>query len=152
MRQLYAYDANESTRRLVEDGISTELTNKHTFRGFSGSVRLDYQPLFGTLIPRKSLFGEDQRPDPGDGGNRAYGSVFARKQCILCSSLRHKSYLTLLFVTLIRDSFNPRSGDLFCLGTFAHGFIIGCRLAASLLREAARWQLYLMLNHSNSRS
>ena len=25
------------------------------------------------LIPRKSLFGEDQRPDPGDGGNRAYG-------------------------------------------------------------------------------
>ena len=41
MRQLYAYDANdanESTRRLVEDGISTELTNTHTFRGFSGSV------------------------------------------------------------------------------------------------------------------
>ena len=41
MRQLYAYnanDANESTRRLVEDGISTGLTNTHTARGFSGSV------------------------------------------------------------------------------------------------------------------
>ena len=49
--------------------------------------------------------------------------VFARKQCILCSSLRHKSYLTLLFVTLIQESFNLRSGDSFCLGTFAHGFI-----------------------------
>ena len=41
MRQLYAYnanDANESTRRLIKDGISTELTNTHTDRGFSGSV------------------------------------------------------------------------------------------------------------------
>ena len=41
MRQLYAYnanDANESTRRLVEDGISTGLTNTHTARGFSSSV------------------------------------------------------------------------------------------------------------------
>ena len=38
MRQLYAYDANESTRRLVEDGITKGLTNTHTARGFSGSV------------------------------------------------------------------------------------------------------------------
>ena len=33
MRQLYAYDAkdaNESTRRLVEGGMSTGLTNTHT--------------------------------------------------------------------------------------------------------------------------
>ena len=35
VRQLYAYVANESTRRLVEDGMSTELTNTHTARGFS---------------------------------------------------------------------------------------------------------------------
>ena len=36
--------------------------------------RLDYQPLFGKMSPHSSpsLFGEDQRPDPGDGGNRAY--------------------------------------------------------------------------------
>ena len=27
--------------------------------------RLDYQPLFGKMNPH---FGEDQRPDPGDGG------------------------------------------------------------------------------------
>ena len=40
--------------------------------------------------------------------------VFARKQCILCSSLRHKSYLTLPSVTSLRDSFS--------LGTFALGF------------------------------
>ena len=35
MRQLYAYAANESTRRLVEDGMSTGLTNTHTAHGFS---------------------------------------------------------------------------------------------------------------------
>ena len=35
MRQPYAYDANESTRRLVEYGMSTGLTNTHTARGFS---------------------------------------------------------------------------------------------------------------------
>ena len=35
MRQLYAYVANESTRRLVEDGMSTGLTNTHRACGFS---------------------------------------------------------------------------------------------------------------------
>ena len=60
MRQLYAHDANESTRRLVEDGISPAFTNTRTARGFSIVYHL-----------------------------------FARKQCILCSALRHKSYLTL---------------------------------------------------------
>ena len=35
---------------------------------------------------------------------------------IVCSALRHKSYLTLPYVTSLRDSF--------CLGTFAHGFIM----------------------------
>ena len=38
MRQPFAYDANdtnESTRRLVEDGMSTGLTNTRTARGFS---------------------------------------------------------------------------------------------------------------------
>jgi len=74
MRQLYAYVANESTRRLVEDGMNTGLTNKQTAPGFS----VQYH-------------------------------VFARQQCILCSALRHKSYLTLPYVTSRRDSF--------CLGT-----------------------------------
>ena len=37
------------------------------------------------------------------------------KQWILCSALCHKSYLTLTYVTSLRDSL--------CLGTFAHGFI-----------------------------
>jgi len=32
---------------------------------------------------------------------------FARKQCILCSELRHKSCLTLVYVTSIRDFFCP---------------------------------------------
>ena len=83
MRQPYAYDAYESTRRLVEGGISTGLTNTHTARGFSVLYH-----------------------------------VFARKQCILCSELRHKSHLTLPtppYVISIQD--------LFCLGTFARGFI-----------------------------
>lgn len=47
--------------------------------------------------------------------------VFARKQCIFCSALRPKSYLTLPYVTLF--------GDSFCLGTFVHGFMLppaGC--------------------------
>ena len=41
---------------------------------FTSPHRLDYQPLFGKMSPHSHppLFGEDQRPDPGDGGNRAY--------------------------------------------------------------------------------
>ena len=35
MRQLYVYVANESTRRLDTDGMSTGLTNTHTAREFS---------------------------------------------------------------------------------------------------------------------
>ena len=60
--------------------------------------------------------------------------VIARKQCILCYALRRKSYLTLPYVTSLRDSF--------CLGSFAHGFImlpprslassLGCSLAIIL--------------------
>ena len=33
MRQQNAYFRNESTRRLVEDGVGTGLTNTHTARG-----------------------------------------------------------------------------------------------------------------------
>ena len=89
--------ANESTRRLVEDGMSKGLINTHTARGFSVLYHL-----------------------------------FARKQCLLCSSLRHKSYLHYLVTSL-------DSRFILGLGTFAHGFIR--RLAASRLRKAARWQL-----------
>ena len=32
------------------------------------ACRLDYQPLFGKMSPHSSP-GEDQRPDPGDGGS-----------------------------------------------------------------------------------
>ena len=66
--------------------------------------------------------------------------VFARKQCILCSALRRKRYLTLPYVTSLRDSF--------CLGTFAHGFImlpprslassLGCSLAIILRDHTSR--------------
>ena len=35
-------------------------------------IRLDYQPLFWKMSPHSSpRRREDQRPDPGDGGNRA---------------------------------------------------------------------------------
>ena len=44
-----------------------------------------------------------------------FAHVFATKQCILCSTLCHKSYLTLPYVTSLLNSFR--------LGTFAHGFI-----------------------------
>ena len=98
MRQPYAYDAYESTRRLVEGGISTGLTNTHTARGFSVLYH-----------------------------------VFITLQCILCSALRHKSYLTLLCVTSIRD--------FFCLGRLYATALLGCCLAPSRLREAASWQL-----------
>ena len=79
MRQLYMYGANESTRQLVEEGMSTGLTNMHTAYRFSVLYH-----------------------------------VFALKQCIVSSALHHKSYLTLLYVALIRDSL--------CLGTFVHSF------------------------------
>ena len=71
MRQIYRVGWKWSTRRLVEGGMSTGLTNKHTARGFSDLYH-----------------------------------VFARKQCILCPSLRH-GCLTLLYVTSIRDFFCP---------------------------------------------
>ena len=35
MRQLYVYVANESARRLVQDGMSTGFTNTLTAHGFS---------------------------------------------------------------------------------------------------------------------
>ena len=57
--------------------------------------------------------------------------VFTQKQYILCSALRHKSYLALPYVTLLRDTF--------CLGTFAWLYY-----AAALqphLQQAACWQL-----------
>ena len=93
MRQLYAFDANESTRRLAEDGMSTGLTNTHTARGFSVLYH-----------------------------------VFARKQCILCTALRHKSYLTL--------STLHRFENLELPGTFAHAALLGC--ASNFLRPLVR--------------
>ena len=36
---------------------------------FIGVYRLDYQPLFGKMSPHSI-------PDPGDGGNRAYGVAY----------------------------------------------------------------------------
>ena len=59
---------------------------------------------------------------------------FARKQGILCAILRRKSYLTLLYVTSTRD--------LFCLGTFAHGFI---RLPPSSLLSSWGFSLAVTL-------
>ena len=57
--------------------------------------------------------------------------VFARKQCILCPALRH-SCLTLLYVTSFRDFFYPwnNRAQLYYA-------------AASHLREAACWQLWV---------
>ena len=59
--------------------------------------------------------------------------VFARKQCVLCSALRYKSYLTLPYVTSLRDSF--------CLGTFAHGFIRlpSCSITSSRGNRDKTW-------------
>ena len=79
MWQLYMYGTNVSTQQLVEEGVSTGLTNMHTAQGFSVLYH-----------------------------------VFALKQCIVSSALHHKSYLALLYVALIWDSF--------CLGTFVHSF------------------------------
>ena len=68
-----------STRRLVEDRMSTGLTNTHTARGFSDLHH-----------------------------------VFARKQCIICSALRHKCCLTLLYVSSIQDFFCPWNNRARC--------------------------------------
>ena len=77
--QPYPYDANESTQRLVEDRMNTELSSTPKARGFSVLYH-----------------------------------VFDRKQCILCSGLCHKSYLTLLLIRF--EIFSP-------FRTFAHGSI-----------------------------
>ena len=89
MRQLHAYVANESTRRLVEDGMSAELTNKHTACGFSVLYH-----------------------------------VFARKQRIACSALRHQSYLTLPWAPCKRTKhcwpITPKIVGCYMLRPFAH--------------------------------
>ena len=73
-------------------------------------------------------------------GSSVLYNMFARKKYILCSALLHKSYLTLPYVTSLQDSF--------CLGTFAHSFI-ACRLAATRLCEASRWQKHGGKRHDN---
>ena len=104
MRQPFACDANESTRRLVEGGMSTRLTNMPTARGFFVLYH-----VFITL-----------------------------KQCILCSVLRDKSYLTLPCV----NRFKIFSAlELSCKALF------GCRLAPSRLR---RGKLPLLISNSTS--
>ena len=58
MRQLYAYVANEPTRRLAEDGMSFGLTNKHTARGFSVVSRVHSKmmhSLFCIMSPYTTL-------------------------------------------------------------------------------------------------
>ena len=58
MRQLYAYVANEPTRRLAEDGMSFVLTNKHTARGFSVVSRVrskTMHSLFCIMSPYTTL-------------------------------------------------------------------------------------------------
>ena len=58
-----------------------------------------------------------------------YYHVFPRKQCILCSALRRKCCLTLLYVTSIRVSFLPLE--------LSRTALLGLRLSASRFREDA---------------
>ena len=101
MRQLYAHDANESNRRLVEDGMSPAFTNTRTARGFS----IVYH-------------------------------VFARKQCILCSALRHK--VTLHYLKLHR--FEIHSALKVLSGTSLLGFR---REAASSLAKTVKLKAFI---------
>ena len=101
MRQLYAHDANESTRRLVEDGMSPAFTNTRTARGFS----IVYH-------------------------------VFARKQYILCSALRHK--VTLHYLKLHR--FEIHSALKVLSGTSLLGFR---REAASSLAKTVKLKAFI---------
>ena len=65
--------------------------------------RLDYEPLFGKMSPHLSP-GEDQKPHPGDGGNRAYvsGCTFASqaKALQLCPPLQFGSLTYNAFLLL----------------------------------------------------
>lgn len=56
--------------------------------------------------------------------------VFARKQCILCSALRDESYFTLPYVTYRLETHSALE--------LSHTVLLGTRLAASRLHEAAR--------------
>ena len=95
----YAYDANKSTRRLVEDGINTGLTSTHTAPGCQLS---------------------------------SVSPVRWKTQCILFSTLRLKSYLTLLCYIDSR---------FFLPLELSRTSLLGCRLAALRFWVAARWQL-----------
>ena len=105
MRQLYTYVADESARRLVEDGMSTGLTKKKKVREYSVLCH-----------------------------------VFARKQCILCSGLRHKSYLTLTKTALCY-----MASSFILLGIFAHA-LLGCRLAALRRSRGCSMAIMTFLN------
>ena len=64
--------------------------------------RLDYQPLFGKM---------SQRPDPGDGGNRAYsggleGSSSTLRSCFVCRAVSPKSSVPVPFRRIQRLEFN----------------------------------------------
>ena len=75
-----------------------------------------------------------------------FAHLFATKQCILSSTLRHKRYLTLPYVTSLLDSFR--------FGTFAHGFIMllprnlasskGCSLAIKSISIYSSLKLILV--------
>ena len=64
--------------------------------------------------------------------------MFARKQCILCSALR-LPYITLCCI----DS------RFFLPLEQSRTVLLGCHLAASVLREAARWQLFYFISFFN---
>ena len=97
MRLLYAYVAHESTRRLVEDGMSTGLTNTRTAREFS--------VFFITYLLENGAF----------------------------SVLHYVKKVTLHYLMLHRFKIHFFS-------ELSRTALLGCRLVASRLHEAARWQ------------
>ena len=64
-------------------------------QAFDKYVRLDYQPLFGKMSPHSS---EDQRPDPGDGGNRAYKYVHSNGRYGLGNFNHHRINYLRIFI------------------------------------------------------
>ena len=69
-RKVSHFTRNKIIYQLLSASHSAKIS-RHLSRNIIPN-RLDYQPLFGEMSPHSSpLFGEDQRPDPGNGGNRA---------------------------------------------------------------------------------
>ena len=101
------------------------------FPSFCGVIIFSYRHKQAVYLGTILCMGLTNMHTPG--GFSVLYNVFTRKQCILCSALCHKKYLTLYYLML--HWFEIHSAlELLCKA------LLGCRLTASHPRKPACWQ------------